>query len=229
MYATEEPNLEEMKKLQNDILKYDVENAISNKEAETMMERLQPKLNSMLVANTREQYDDNGGWAHFSIDEKDLRRFSNSVLKNAGLPTKIDKDTKLNKDDRKMYYDIQNRIYSLYNHYLDEETKKFVDNNTDKNIQFTTTYDVVKTLDFADKQTIFANALNKSKKAYAISEGVDVTNKTIDEINKSLDLKIISQNKEHIDKSIEDLIWERKKKNPFYLDIKMTPIPTDNK
>lgn len=56
----------------------------------------------------------------------------------------------------------------------------------DKNIKYTTTYDVIKNLDFVYRDKIYKNALNKTKKAYAEALNIDVKDKTPTEIDESI-------------------------------------------
>jgi hypothetical protein len=184
---------QQIQDLQIEIEQANLNGSVSNGDSEVYMDWLQPKLNSILATKTRDEYTDNGGWNHFSIGYPQLKDKIETALKTAGLPTELSDKTKITRDSRRLFYDIQNAYYENYMRFVAEEMNLEADAN---NIPKTTAINDLLGADFYIRQRVYKNALDKTIQAIAQGRGIDTKNKTIQEVQselKTLEEKAVEQ------------------------------------
>jgi hypothetical protein len=222
IYTDENPGLVEVRELQRDVLRANAQKALGDVETETLLARLGPKLNSVLTSRTRQEYDDRSSWNIFGFGKTKLEKTIEGFLQNAGLANDPEN---MARADRKLYYEMTNRFHSLYLDKLDEEAKKYSDQNL-KQI-FVNSYDTLRLMSDEDRRRTENLALDNTIRTFALEEGLDVRNKTLGEVNREVNLKILKENRDNIGKAIDNLLKKRKTQNPFALDLKMSPMDSN--
>jgi hypothetical protein len=118
---------------------------------------------------------------------------------------------------------MKNRFYDLYLNKLEQETKKYSETNPTK--VMVSDYDSLKLMNDEDRKKVQNLALEDTIRAYAQEEGIDTKGKSIDEARKEAEIEIMQKNRTKINETVDELMWERIKRNPFYINIKMTKLP----
>jgi hypothetical protein len=192
MYATEEPKMEDVKALEQLILKSNDRKIITDTDTEDFLKKVLPKVNSVLATETKEKYDDDGGWSDMSIGYTELNKKINAGLKSAGLPKaglspeKL-KEYNLSKKDTILYYDMQNRPLQIYNEVIDKATEHY---SITKNKPFIDTPTTLKSLshNYTARQKIYDDTINETMRALADANGIETTKdgkyKTLKELER---------------------------------------------
>jgi hypothetical protein len=220
--------------LRDKIFEYANNGYFTNSETEDYLNELKITSANVLASESKKQFTDSNfiGW---DVGGEQIKKHIDNILKNYLGTEGIAEDKKLSSlssNHKKNIAEIKLLYYETYRENItkaaQEKANELRGNLLLPDGKPTETSVIVNSLSSNERRKLFKEAVDKTLKDVASYRyNVATENKTNDEINKAVDLKILFENKEEISRSIEDLIWERKRKNPFYLDIKMSVKPEE--
>lgn len=158
---------------------------ITEAEYSNYANQLLPYYTKVLDATAKGNFDDDGGWFHWSIGYDDLNKSINEILENNSLNT--DNPEKLKGLEKEKYYFLKNNITSNYIKYMDKQFKEIKANDINgKYSNVNNWIEFQDNLDYSERKRMYNRALNYALEKYVRDDlNVDTslyTNKNTDEI-----------------------------------------------
>ncbi len=155
---------------------------ITGAEYSNYANQLLPYYTKVLDATAKGNFDDDGGWFHWSIGYDDLNKSINELLENNNLNT--DNPEKLKGLEKEKYYFLKNNITSNYIKYMDKQFKEIKANDINGKYNNVNNWiEFQDNIDYSERKKIYNKALNYALEKYVRDNlNIDIEKDNMNEI-----------------------------------------------